>query len=101
MIILKEFEGFDWDEGNDLKNWNKHKVSNVEAEEIFFNRPILIRSDLNHSKIEKRYYSLGITNQYRDLFIVFTMRRKNIRIISARDMTMKEKRIYEKVKKNS
>ena len=30
--------GFDWDEGNLLKNWEKHGVTAAECEEVFFNR---------------------------------------------------------------
>jgi len=39
--ILLKCTGFEWDEGNKDKNWIKHKVSNSECEEIFFNQPLI------------------------------------------------------------
>lgn len=94
MNILSQVEGFDWDEGNIEKNWERHKVSYLECEEVFFNQPIIIREDEVHSGSENRYYVLGKTNDGRDLFIVFTIRNKKIRVISARDMKRKERRLY-------
>ncbi len=52
--------------------------------------------DKRHSEEENRYYALGKTDMGRLLFIVFTIRGKNIRIISARDMNKREKKRYEK-----
>lgn len=96
--LLLECTGFEWDEGNRDKNWIKHKVSNSECEEIFFNQPLIINFDKNHSKIEIRFYALGHTDLNRKLFIVFTIRNKKIRVISARDMSKKERKIYEAIK---
>jgi uncharacterized protein len=94
-------EGFDWDNGNISKNWNNHKVSVGESEEVFFNEPFFLFNDEKHSVKEKRYYLLGETNQKRTLFVVFTMRNNKIRIISSRDMHRKERGEYEKLKENS
>jgi len=88
--------GFDWDEGNRDKNFLKHSVSNVECEQIFFNEPLIILDDLRHSTMELRYSAFGRTDEDRRLVIVFTMRGRLIRIISARDMNRREKRFYEK-----
>lgn len=96
MVDLQEVEGFEWDEGNLTKNWVKHQVSTVECEEVFFNLPLLLANDLQHSQEEKRYYLLGQTNTRRQLFIAFTIRNKKIRVISARDMSRKERQIYAK-----
>ena len=93
--LLKECEGFQWDEGNSDKNWIKHKVSRFECEQIFFNLPLIVREDLKHSKKETRFYTLGRTDSNRYLFISFTIRNKLIRVISARDMTSKERKKYE------
>ncbi len=93
---MENLTGFDWDDGNRGKNWIKHKVSNSECEEIFYNLPLLVEADAKHSILEKRYYVLGQPNQGRFLFIVFTERNKRIRVISARDMNRKERSIYEK-----
>ena len=86
--------GFDWDEGNKQKNWEKHKVDYTECEEVFFNQPLLISEDSRHSSQEKRYYVLGRSDIGRTLFLVFTVRNNKIRIISARDQSKKERKIY-------
>jgi uncharacterized protein len=85
--ILENCTGFEWDQGNSTKSWDQHDVSNGECEQIFFNRPLIIKRDKEHSKLENRYYVLGRTNINRMLFAVFTVRNDKIRIISARDMT--------------
>ena len=87
-------EGFQWDDGNINKNWLKHKVSPAECEQLFFNRPLIIQDDIEHSEVEKRFYALGKTDSKRTLFIAFTVRNKLIRVISARDMSRKEREIY-------
>lgn len=92
---LDECEGFDWDEGNRDKNWGKHKVSDGEAEQVFFNAPLIAAKDVLHSKAETRFYALGQTDAGRRLFIAFTIRKKLVRIISAREMTRREQRRYE------
>lgn len=87
-------KGFDWDKGNLDKNWLKHGVSPYECEQVFMNKPLLLFPDEKHSDLEERFFVLGITNNGRGLFIVFTVRNENIRVISARDMSKKEKQIY-------
>jgi uncharacterized protein len=94
MIDLSSVTGFEWDEGNRDKNWINHQVSNTECEEVFFNLPLLLRPDLTHSTTEVRYFVLGQTNTGRHLFIVFTIRNDKIRVISARDMSKKERTAY-------
>ncbi|MCD6149905.1 BrnT family toxin [bacterium] len=101
MRDFSYLEGFNWDKGNINKNWTKHQVSNLECEEVFFNQPLLVYFDRKHSRKEARYYVLGQTSLKRLLFLVFTIRNRKIRIISARDMSRKERQIYEKAKKNS
>jgi uncharacterized protein len=88
--------GFEWDDGNKDKNWEKHSVADFECEEVFFNyHAIIVRHDPKHSRLEPRYYSLGCTDRDRPLFVAFTIRRRLIRVISARDMTAREWKIYE------
>lgn len=87
--------GFDWDEGNLLKNWERHRVSAAECEQICFNRPLVTLPDEAHSASERRFYALGHTDSGRRLFVVFTVRGALIRIISARDMNDRERRLYE------
>lgn len=94
MDRLLGLEGFDWNEANLTKNWEKHRVTPWECEQMFFNLPLVVAEDAAHSKIELRYYVLGQTDAERKLFIVFTIRKRRIRIISARDMSAKERRTY-------
>jgi len=94
--ILASCEGFQWDKGNGLKNWLKHGVKQGEAEEIFFNEPLLFFEDEKHSEHEERVLAFGRTNGGRLLLVVFTIRGRLIRVISARNMNKKEKDAYEK-----
>ncbi len=93
--VLANCTGFDWDQGNSSKNWDKHAVKKDECEQIFFNKPLILKRDRKHSKFENRYYVLGRTNRDRLLFAVFTVRNEKIRIISARDMTFPEIERYQ------
>lgn len=97
MIDFSSVVGFDWDVDNRDKNWEKHQVANSECEEVFFNLPLLLQPDEIHSRMESRYYVLGQTNAGRKLFVVFTIRSEKIRVISARDMSMRERKIYEQI----
>ncbi|MBU1000797.1 BrnT family toxin [Patescibacteria group bacterium] len=90
---------FNWDQANLEKNWRKHKVHYKEAEEVFLNKPLSIRKDITHSQKENRYAALGTTNNSRELYIVFTIRKGNtLRVISARNQSKKERRLYDKEK---
>lgn len=100
MNIFSQVKGFDWDDWNINKNIQKHDVGPFECEEIFFNEPLLIQKDKEHSKEEERFFAMGRTNNHRLLSIVFTIREDKIRIIMARDMTRKERIKYEQVKEN-
>ncbi len=97
MINLNDVTGFDWDEYNRAKNWQKHRVLAGECEEVFFNLPLLLAPDPAHSQKEPRYYVLGHTLAGRRLFIAFTIRKDKVRVISARDMSQKERAIYEEI----
>ena len=97
MYDLARVEGFDWDEGNSRKRLEKHDVSQAEAEQIFFNQPLLIVQDVSHSVGELRSHALGCTEAGRLLHISFTLRGGGllIRVISARTMHRKERLRYE------
>ena len=95
MIDLAALDGFDWDEGNREKNRVQHKVEWTEAEETFVNVPILILPDEKHSLAEKRFAVLGRTLADRKIAVVFTIRNNRIRVISARDMSKKERNLYD------
>ena len=101
MHIVTNIDGFDWNQGNELKNLSKHSVTNEECEEVFFNHPLLVSPDLKHSQTEPRLHALGYTQEGRMLFLSFTIRQEKIRVISARDMNKKEKTFYEKAQKDS
>ena len=98
MIDFDSIVGFDWDAGNQRKSEVKHGVTQAEAEEVFFNNPLLISADNKHSEAESRYLALGKTNKDRGLTIIFTLRQGStlIRVISARDQHRKERDIYAK-----
>lgn len=96
MVDLGNIKEFDWDDGNREKNWVAHKVATLECEETFFNLPLLLSDDNKHSIDEERFYILGQTNNGRRLFISFSLRSNKIRVISARDMSRKERKAYGK-----
>jgi len=96
--IVQESTGFQWNRHNIQKNLEKHNVSPVESEQAFFNRPLIVVEDVQHSQNEERFYALGKADQDRKLFIAFTIRNNLIRVISSRDMNKKERKIYEKDK---
>jgi uncharacterized DUF497 family protein len=97
MIDLDQITGFDWDDGNSRKSADKHDVSQAEAENIFFNDPLIVVEDARHGERERRFNALGKTSQNRLLHITFTLRQNGtmIRVISARDMHRRERKAYE------
>lgn len=86
---------FDWDGGNRDKP-KKHGITIEEAEEAFFDDNKVVFSDWEHSTKEKRFTLLGKTRKERLLNITYTIRKKKIRIITARDINRREVRLYEK-----
>ena len=101
MLDFSKKTGFQWDKWNRDKIWKKHGVSTGEAEQVFFNGPFFIGPEKHSSDKEIRYLSSGATNLNRKLTIIFTIRKNLIRVISARDMSKKDRREYEKgIKEN-
>lgn len=98
--LFENIIGFEWDKFNKDKNFLKHSVANGECEEVFFDDDKKLFKDALHSRLEKRYIFIGKTKRKRLLFIVFTVRNNFIRIISARDLNKKERRLYEKTTQN-
>lgn len=93
-LDVKTIVGFDWDEGNIHKNEDKHGLKWIAIEEVFFNEPLLIVGDFKHSLKECRCVALG-KNDFDDLVtVIFTIRENKIRVISARQMSKKERIIY-------
>lgn len=97
MIVFDRIDGFAWDEGNSRKNVDKHGVGQSETEQIFFNAPLLVVEDTQHSAEEPRFHALGKTDDGRRLHVTFTIRQDGtkLRVISARDMHRKERIRYE------
>ncbi len=97
MIDFKKIIGFEWDDGNSQKNHDKHGVTQGEAEELFFNEPLLIAEDQKHSVDEARFLALGKSNFGYLLTAIFTLRKKQslIRVISIRPMSKRERKYYE------
>ncbi len=103
MIDWHLVQGFEWDEGNARKNADKHNVSQAEAEQVFFNSPLLLLADPRHSLQEKRLHALGKTDEAKLLQVSFTLRGNDtqVRVISARPMNRKERQIYEKTNEDN
>ena len=99
-MVLEErsrCRGFDWDEWNTETIWSEYQASRAECEQVLFNQPLVVGEDADHAKEEMRYFVLGQTDKGRELFMVFTVRDDLIRVITARDMSRKERRIYRDV----
>ena len=96
MVDFDRITGFAWDEGNEWKSHVRHAVSQEEAEQVFFSESLLVVKDPAHSQSELRYHALGTIPGGRRLHVTFTLRHDEtrIRIISARDMSPKERRLY-------
>lgn len=95
MQVFPEPIEFEWDTGNSGKNLRLHEVADGECEEVFFDTAKKILNDVLHSGTERRYIILGSTREYRKLFVVCTIRGRKVRIISARDLNAKEKRLLQ------
>jgi len=97
---LADCRGFQWDDANSDKNWQLHQVTRLEAEQVFFTRP-LVAAAARTARSEPRYAAMGETLAGRKLFVVFTIREKLIRVISARDMSRKERARHESARKDA
>ncbi len=93
MRIIK----FDWDQWNIQKNEAKHGVSILEAESCFYDSHLMIFDDQMHSTpSEKRFIMYAKSMEGRILMVGFTVRSGKIRVITARNASKKERRVYEK-----
>ncbi len=92
--MLHQCVGFQWDAGNAIKNEERHDVAQTECEQVFFNQPLIVKRDSEHSGLESRYFALGQTDAGRCLFVAFAVRQRLIRVISARNMTRAENERY-------
>ncbi|TSC88063.1 MAG: protein of unknown function DUF497 [Microgenomates group bacterium Gr01-1014_7] len=94
-IDFDDLEGFDWDQGN-LEHIKKHDVAREECEQSFLNKPVFINKDETHSQKEERFRLYGQTDSARLIILIFTIRDKKIRVISARDQTKMEREEFRK-----
>ena len=95
MKTIKGVFEFEWDKGNIGKNL-KHGVRDQESEEVFLDEQRFIFRDKLHSAGEERFRIIGKTKIGKLLFVVFTIRDKKVRVISARKINRKEVHLYEK-----
>lgn len=83
---------FEWDEEKNRANQKKHGVSFETAAYVFYDEYYIEMYDFEHSTDEDRYIAIGMVGDL--LFVVFTERGENIRLISARLATESERRLY-------
>ena len=95
--LVAGLEGFEWDEGNSAKNWLRHEVQQVEAEQGLLNTPLVVNATSKHGAAEPRFISLGQTDAGRLLTVVFTVRGTKVRVISARAMSEQERKVHGEV----
>ena len=86
---------FEWNEQKATVNKNKHGVSFEEANTVFGDPLSLTIDDPLHSRSEQRFIIIGRSIRQRTVVVIYVERRNNIRIISARLATSREKKTYE------
>jgi len=92
--LVDTLEGFEWDAGNSEKNWERHLVVQAECEQVFANLPLLLSVAAKAAGADNRYFALGRTDVSRDLAVVFRVRGRKVRVISARPMSRRERKEY-------
>jgi hypothetical protein len=95
-------ESFEWDKGNSWKN-DKPRVRREEAEQVFFHEPLLLAEDGRHGGAEDRFHAMGVTTEGRRLHVTFALRGggSRIRVISARPMSRKERKVYDEASQSN
>jgi len=88
---------FEWDPRKERSNLAKHGVGFEQASTIFGDRSSLTIPDPEHSQTEERYITISRAFTDKLLVVVHTERGNNIRLISARRASRRERRFYEKV----
>ena len=88
---------FEWDARKARSNVAKHGVSFEEASTVFGDPLSLTIPDPEHSKTEDRFVTMASAFTGKLLVVVHTDRGDNIRIISARRASRRERKSYEKV----
>jgi uncharacterized DUF497 family protein len=86
---------FEWDSEKAEKNISKHEVDFDEASSVFDDPMFITILDEEHSIIEERYITIGLSNKGRLLLVAHAERNDRIRIISARKATNNEEKFYQ------
>jgi uncharacterized DUF497 family protein len=86
---------FGWDEQKAEQNLKKHRVSFEKAKAVSGDPFSITMPDPMHSASESRHVAIGYSSQGQLLVVVYTEREPNIRIISCRRATRRERRVYE------
>ncbi len=89
---------FDWDDNKAETNITKHGVSFLEAASVFDDDLSITFPDPDHSSDEERLIIIGHSNRARLLFVSHTDQNNQLRIISAREVTRHERKVYENVR---
>jgi uncharacterized protein len=90
---------FEWHPRKARSNHSKHGVTFEEASTVFGDPLSLTIADPDHSTAERRYITMGMTVDGKLLVVVHTDRGDNIRIISARRASRRERNFYEEASK--
>jgi len=86
---------YEWDPEKDRRNQLKHGIGFEEAATVFGDDFALTWEDREHSEKEYRALTLGYTETHRLVIVAHTSREDRTRIITARDATAVERRLYE------
>jgi uncharacterized DUF497 family protein len=86
---------FAWDASKARRNLAKHSVSFEESSTVFADQRSLTIPDPTHSQTEERFVTIGLSHRGKLLVVVHTERGDNIRIISARAASRRERKSYE------
>lgn len=86
---------FEWDPDKDLENQAQHRVSFDEASTVFGDPFAWTIADPDHSAEENRFLTTGYSNRQRLIIVAHTDRVERVRLISAREVTAAERRVYE------
>ena len=86
---------FIWNPSKAARNLRRHGISFHEAATVFSDPLSTTVYDPDHSVEENRYITVGVSRNYRVIMVAYTEQNDHVRIISARQLTPKERRQYE------
>jgi uncharacterized DUF497 family protein len=86
---------FEWDASKSRRNEAKHRIGFDEAVTVFGDPLAITFPDPDHSHVELRWLTFGLTSGGRLIVVVHTDQAGRVRLISAREATRHERKIYE------